>query len=467
MFVLLATDGLLFVLIIFALGITFYVRGYPYLMLPWRKVGKNPIAMSALVILFSYLLIGCMDSIHFYPKVANHSQAEQQYSVKMLSVLDVMLTQLRTKGEKTYSAPFATHSYLKETVTLENGNSLRRSVRLQHGGAHLRNVETEKIYDILYKSCVASIYGLIIWLVISSSMIYICNLRAGVSWRSMLQRILSKESGTPWSAICMTLLVVIVTATVALYLSNYYHIFGTDKVGQDVFYQALKSVRTGLIIGTLSTLVMLPFAILMGLIAGYFGGIADDLIQYLYTTLNSIPSVLLIAATILMLQVYMSNHVADFPSLEHRADLRLLFLCIVLGMTSWTGLCRLLRGEAMKLREIAYVRAAKSLGASHHMIILRHLFPNVVHIVMIVIILDFSGLVLAEAILSYINIGVDPSMQSWGNMINSARLEIARDPIIWWALTTAFIFMFILVLAANLFADVVRDAFDPRQGEAK
>ena len=409
-----------------------------------------------------------MDSIHFYPKIAsNHAQAGQQYSTEMLSVLDVTLTHLRTKGETTYSAPFSSHSYLKENVTLDNGQLLRRSVRLKYGGAHLENVEAEKTYDILYKSCLGMLYGLIIWLVIVSSMIYIGKLRAQVSLISMLQRMLSKDNDIPWRAIFITLLVVIITATVALYLSNYYHIFGTDKVGQDVFYQALKSIRTGLIIGTLSTLIMLPFAIFMGLIAGYFSGIADDLIQYIYTTLNSIPSVLLIAATILMLQVYMSNHVADFPSLEHRADLRLLFLCVILGMTSWTGLCRLLRGETMKLKEIAYVRAAKSLGTSHHSIILRHLFPNVAHIVMIVIVLDFSGLVLAEAVLSYINIGVDPSMQSWGNMINSARLEIAREPVIWWTLAAAFIFMCILVFAANLFADIVRDAFDPRQGETK
>jgi peptide/nickel transport system permease protein len=163
-----------------------------------------------------------------------------------------------------------------------------------------------------------------------------------------------------------------------------------------------------------------------------------------------------------MLQVYMANHADDFVSLEQRADMRLLFLCIILGITSWTGLCRMLRGETMKLREIDYVQAAQAFGVGHFTIILRHLLPNVMHIVMISIVLDFSGLVLAEAVLSYINIGVDPSMHSWGNMINSARLEMAREPIVWWSLAAAFVFMFVLVLAANLFSDVVRDAFDPR-----
>ena len=84
------------------------------------------------------------------------------------------------------------------------------------------------------------------------------------------------------------------------------------------------------------------------------------------------------------------------------------------------------------------------------------------HIVLITAVLDFSGLVLAEAVLSYVGVGVDPTMNSWGNMINSARLEMAREPVVWWSLLSAFLLMFTLVLAANLFSDAVRDAFDPR-----
>nr|WP_306304446.1 ABC transporter permease [Methylogaea oryzae] len=191
----------------------------------------------------------------------------------------------------------------------------------------------------------------------------------------------------------------------------------------------------------------------------------DDVIQYLYTTLNSIPSVLLIAAAILMMQVYMANHEADFASLAVRADLRLLFLCGILGVTSWTGLCRLLRAETLKLREMEFVQAARALGVRPWVILARHILPNVLHIVLISVVLDFSALVLAEAVLSYVNIGVDPTTQSWGNMINSARLELAREPVVWWSLAAAFTFMFALVLAANLFADAVRDALDPRRAE--
>jgi peptide/nickel transport system permease protein len=207
---------------------------------------------------------------------------------------------------------------------------------------------------------------------------------------------------------------------------------------------------------------MLPAAILLGIMAGYFRGWVDDVIQYLYTTLNSIPGILLIAAAVLMLDVYMTRHADEFTDLAQRADLRLLFLCLILGVTSWTGLCRLLRGEALKLRELDYVQAAQAFGAGHFSVLRRHVLPNVLHIVLITLVLDFSGLVLAEAVLSYVNIGVDPTMNSWGNMINSARLELAREPIVWWSLAAAFVFMFSLVLAANLFSDQVRDAFDPR-----
>jgi peptide/nickel transport system permease protein len=245
-------------------------------------------------------------------------------------------------------------------------------------------------------------------------------------------------------------------------MSAAWHMLGTDKVGQDVLYQSIKSIRTGLVIGTLTTLIMLPFAVLLGMMAGYFRGWVDDVIQYLYTTLNSIPGVLLIAAAVLMMQVYMANHPEMFETMAERADMRLLFLCMILGITSWTGLCRLLRGETLKLRELDYVQAGSAFGVSGFRIMMRHLLPNLMHLVMITVVLDFSGLVLAEAVLSYVGVGVDPTTMSWGNMINRARLEMAREPIVWWSLLSAFVFMFTLVLSANLFSDVVRDAFDPR-----
>ncbi len=151
-----------------------------------------------------------------------------------------------------------------------------------------------------------------------------------------------------------------------------------------------------------------------------------------------------------------------FETAAQRADARLLALCFILGLTSWTGLCRLLRAETLKLRELDYVQAARAFGVAELRIMGRHILPNLFHIVLIALVMDFSGLVLSEAVLSYIGIGVDPTMISFGTMINAARLELSREPVVWWSLAAAFVFMFSLVLAANLFADAVRDAFDPR-----
>ena len=207
---------------------------------------------------------------------------------------------------------------------------------------------------------------------------------------------------------------------------------------------------------------MLPPALIFGISAGYFKGWIDDVIQYVYTTLTSLPGVLLIGACVLMMQVYIDAHPGMFPTSAQRADLRLFLLCMILGLTGWAGLCRLLRAEALKLRELEYVQAARAFGISHLRIMARHLLPNLMHIVLITVVLQFSGLVLYEAVLSYLGIGVDPSMNSFGSMIEKARLEMSRDPMIWWNLLTAFLFMLALVLSANLFSDAVRDAFDPR-----
>jgi peptide/nickel transport system permease protein len=137
-------------------------------------------------------------------------------------------------------------------------------------------------------------------------------------------------------------------------------------------------------------------------------------------------------------------------------------LCVVMGLTGWVSLCRVLRGEAMKLREREFVQAALALGVSRLRVIWKHIVPNVMHLVLISVVLRFSGLVLAEAVLSYIGVGVGPDTQSWGSMIDQARSELGRDPMVWWSLAAAFVAMFALVLSANLFGDAVRDALDPR-----
>ena len=461
--VVLWTDALIFLLIALVLVFGRLASSREYLRAPWRAVGRSRMGMGALVVLSVYVLIGVLDSVHYKPLLPEAGRsAEATHSNEVQSLLDYLVTPLREQQEKTYSSPLATHLYTKENIEQADGQVLRDYPRLKYGGVHLKNPQQEWAADVTWTIIIGLREGLLAWLSLMGMVIFWLGHRSGHTFFQQCQRIILSKTDIPWRVIFIVLGILLLVAFVAANLGVKYHLLGTDKVGEDVFYQTLKSVRTGLVIGTLTTLIMLPAAILMGIMAGYFRGWVDDVIQYIYTTLNSIPGVLLIAAAILMLHVYMNKHAEEFTSLVERADLRLLFLCIILGVTSWTGLCRLLRGEALKLRELDYVQAAQAFGVHHFTIITRHILPNVLHIVMISVVLDFSGLVLAEAVLSYVNIGVDPTMNSWGNMINSARLEMAREPIVWWSLTAALIFMFTLVLAANLFSDVVRDAFDPR-----
>jgi len=443
--VVLVTDVLVWLLVAAAAGYALYCRSHPHLAIPWARVMRSPAAIASLVVLGTYVALGLLDSLHFRPALERKAGEPAAYSSEVLSVLDRGLDHLRGRNEKTYSAPLATRSFAKEQVELPDGRLLRDFPRLKYGGAHLKN-EGEWAGDVVGLTLRGILTALVLWLVPAL----------------LAKRAAKKYPAVPWRAALAALGAVLLFAGPAAALSTGYHVLGTDKVGQDIFYLALKSVRTSLVIGTLTTLVLLPVGVAMGISAGYFKGWIDDAIQYVYTTLNSIPGVLLIAAAVLMMQVYIDLHPETFQTAVQRADLRLLFLCIILGLTSWTGLARLLRGESLKLSQLEYIQAAHAFGVHDARILARHILPNVSHIVIIAMVMDFSGLVLAEAVLSYVGVGVDPSTNSFGTMINAARMEMAREPVVWWALATAFTFMFALVLAANLFADAVRDGFDPR-----
>lgn len=461
--VFLITDILIFGLVFVIVAFFVYAMRKPHLRKPWGQVVHSKAGVVSIMVLLLYVGIAILDSMHFHPKIENLSaDGAPQYSGEIHSVFDRIVFDMRNSTEKTYSAPFAAYLFSKETVQLEDGTKLREHPRLLWGGKHLSNPELEKNADILNLAITGAFKAFISWLVLMALLCVILSIRTKDSFSTVVNSIARGGEDIPWRTIAVTLGILLLVLLIGAEWAAKYHVLGTDKVGEDVLYQALKSIRTGVVIGTLTTLLMLPFAIVLGIMAGYFRGWIDDVIQYLYTTLNSIPGVLLIAAAVLMLNVYMGKHAEDFASLTQRADLRLLFLCLILGLTSWTGLCRLLRAETLKLREVDFVQAASAFGVGPVQTIFRHILPNMMHIVLITIVLDFSGLVLAEAVLSYINIGVDPTMNSWGNMINSARLEMAREPVVWWSLAASLFFMFTLVLFANLFADVVRDALDPR-----
>lgn len=456
------TDILIWVLVLACLAFGWTIARTPTLRSSWHAVLARPMGMASLTVLTVFVLIGLADSLHYRARLDNG-----QLDVEVKSLLDKALGSLNERAERTYSAPLATHAQAKETVERLDGKQVREYPRLKFGGAHLADPEKDWLPDVLKRVVAGLAWGIVATVLFASLLIGIMRKRWRCGWRQAHARLWSPPPGNlAWRSLLVTMSIVFLLVGVMASLSVGYHVLGTDKVGQDVLYQTLKSVRTGLVIGTLTTLVTLPLAIGLGLLAGYFRGWVDDVIQYLYTTLNSIPWVLLVAAAVLIVQVFIEQNESSFSSVAERADVRLLALCVIIGLTGWTGLARLLRAETLKLRELDYVTAARAFGVSGPRILTRHILPNVQHLILISVVMDFSGLVLAEAILSYVGVGVDPVMNSWGNMINAARLELAREPVVWWPLVAAFSFMFALVLAANLFADAVQDAFDPRTAKS-
>ncbi len=454
------TDIALFALLLAVLGYAYYASRSPALRATWGRVARNTPAMCSAVVLLLFVVIGLLDSLHYQPRLppvaGSSASAAPIYAPKVMSLLDALLEDTAfARPEKTYSAPLAWLQYTKESILQEGGEPRRDFPRLRFGGKHLTAPEAQWGADVTKRL----LLGLLVGLLVACSVIVLTISLVGLGATRQVWR---GETEVPWRAILITTTLLCLLFGAVFGLASGYHVLGTDRTGNDVLWQALKSIRTAWVIGSLATVAMLPPALIFGISAGYFKGWIDDVIQYLYTTLTSIPGVLLIGACVLMMQVYIDTHPGMFPTSAQRADLRLFLLCMILGLTGWSGLCRLLRAEALKLRELEYVQAARAFGISHARIMARHLLPNVMHIVLITVVLQFSGLVLYEAVLSYLGIGVDPSMNSFGSMIEKARLEMSRDPMIWWNLLTAFLFMLALVLSANLFSDAVRDAFDPR-----
>ncbi|HSV70662.1 MAG TPA: ABC transporter permease [Methylibium sp.] len=460
-FVLLWTDVVIWLLVALLLGYGWLVSRNPVQTATWKRVFRDPAALASSIVIALCLLITLADSLHYRRALTGAAGQAAAYDPVTRSVLDTLLSRLVESREATYSRPLTYLGFTKESLEID-GEVKRVAPRLVHGGAHLKDPEREWIGDVLGRAVVGAVGGLLAAAALSAALIAAFARHQRLGWSEAAGRIRRRETDTPWGTAIATVFVagLLIGPTVAL--MSHYHVLGTDRTGNDVLYQAVKSLRTAFVIGTLSTLATLPLAVGLGIMAGYLRGWVDELIQYLYTVLSSIPNVLLIAACVLMAQVFIDKHPELFETGAERADFKLFLLCAILGLTGWAGLCRLLRGEALKLRELDYVQAATAFGVSRWRIMARHIFPNVVHLVLITTVLEFSGLVLYEAILTYVGVGVDPSQNSFGGMINLARSEMSRDPVVWWSFAAAFGFMVTLVLAANLFADGVRDAFDPR-----
>lgn len=219
------------------------------------------------------------------------------------------------------------------------------------------------------------------------------------------------------------------------------HIFGTDIFGRSVLLKTIKGTEVAMSVGFVTAIVAVVIGVALGGVAGYFGGKVDDFIVWFYTMFSSIPNImLLVAITFIMGRGLVAVYMA-------------------LGLTTWVNLCRLIRAEVIRHKEREYVQAATAIGGGHSRKMIKHILPNVFHIVIIQFSLLFQTAIKSEVILSYLGLGVQ-GRPSWGTMIDDAKLELARG--VWWQLAAASLAMFIVVLAFNLLGDALRDALDPK-----
>jgi len=234
-------------------------------------------------------------------------------------------------------------------------------------------------------------------------------------------------------------------------LGSFKRLFGTDWGGKSVLYKTLLGTKVSITVGFMANILAVPLGMILGAVAGYYGGKVDSFVVWLYTTLACIPGIIRLIA------IKYAFQDVDFLGLDLSG---IHGLYIALALVTWIGTCRLVRAEVLKIRELDYVLAARAIGTPSFVILLRHVIPNVLHLGIIMFSLGFVGAVKAEVILSYLGLGVGVGTPSWGIMINAARMDLFQGR--WWGLTAAVGAMFFLVLALNIFGDRLRDALDPK-----
>jgi peptide/nickel transport system permease protein len=217
---------------------------------------------------------------------------------------------------------------------------------------------------------------------------------------------------------------------------------GTDFFGRSVLQRAIQSTRVALVVGLSSTLLAVFLGVLLGSLAGYLRGWVDSFIVWIYTTLDSIPYILLLASFALALGQGLSN------------------VFLALGLTTWTTLCKIIRSEVMKLQTSEYVLAARAQGFQTGHILFKQILPNLSHIILIQAGIIFVSVIKIEVILSYLGLGMEPGSPSWGLMIDDAKQEITRG--IWWNMAAATFFMFGLILSVHLLLEALRKKWDPQ-----
>ena len=217
---------------------------------------------------------------------------------------------------------------------------------------------------------------------------------------------------------------------------------GGDRLGRDVLSKAIKGAEISIFVGVLAALLATAIGTTLGAVSGFLGGRIGDALEWFYNVFTSIPGILLIFA---------------FAAVSGRGTTTVV---LILGLTGWTGIYRLVRAEFLKHAVRDYVRAAEAIGASAASRMFRHILPNVSHVVLVQLSILTVGFIKAEVILSYLGLGVSIDQVSWGTMLAESQVELLLGH--WWQLATATVFMAVFVTAFSLFTDALRDALDPK-----
>lgn len=232
------------------------------------------------------------------------------------------------------------------------------------------------------------------------------------------------------------------------------HPMGTDNVGRDVMARTIYGGQISLAISILSVSVTTFFGTVLGLLAGYYGGMIDNLIMRLAEALLSIPTLFLL----LVLSKFLGGRMSEIEVLGRQISGSVAVIIIVLGFTSWMGLSRLVRASVLSLKEQEFVVAARAMGASNRRIIFRHILPSTLAPIIVTATLGISGVILAEAYASFLGLGVQPPTASWGNMVQTAMERVDKA---WWLWFFPGILILMTVLSVNFLGDGLRDALDP------